>query len=88
MKNIDYSSLEQINGRTISYLQQLPIGTVHIEEGTGSFSLVGYNIGTAEILQSLQTTNVLLCVLIVLLFILTTLGSYYIISRILKPYWG
>lgn len=88
MTNIDYSTIERLNGETISYLQQLPLGTAELTEGSGAFSLVTYNIGTVELLQNIQTTNILLCVLIVLLFILTTLGSYYIISRILKPYWG
>lgn len=87
MTNIDYSTIGRINGETISYLQQLPLGTAELTEGSGTFSLVTYNIGTVELLQNIQTTNILLCVLIFLLFILTILGSYYIISRILKPYW-
>lgn len=87
MTLIDYSNTTRLNGETISYLQQLPLGTADIMDGNAYFSLVGYNIGTAEILQQLETTNVLLCVLIALLFILVVLGSYYIITRILKQYW-
>lgn len=88
MTNIDYSSLERLSGYSTSYLQNLDIHTATFTEGTGSFSLVGYNIGTVEILQTLQTTNVLLCLVLLLLFIITILSGYYFITRILKPYWG
>lgn len=87
MTDIDYSSLVSLNGVNATDLQQLPISTFTITEGSGSSQLITYNIGTVELLQNLQTTNVLLCILIVLLFVLTILGSYYMITRILKPYW-
>lgn len=59
------------------------LGVSHANEEYSAIDIV-YNLGTTDILHEIQTTNVLLCVIIFFLVIVTFFVAYYVVQNRFK----